>query len=216
MVQEIPAEPRCNTPVLHAGAETPWPALIERIRANESEGMEDLYDVFSRSVRFFLYRQLGQQDLEDFLHDSFLAVTQAIRRGELREPERLMGYVWAVVRRQLAGLIERTVNQRNQWAEVDGAARVFDRRPDPEWTAIGKQHQMMAYRLLNEVSGRDREILMRFYLQEQTQEEICREMHLTDTQFRLLKSRAKARFAALGKRRLVRRIGRKSDCRPGR
>src|ERR1051326_4786912 len=135
MVQGIPAEPRCNTTVLHAGAETPGPALIERIRANESEGMEDLYDVFSRSVRFFLYRQLGQQDLEDTLHDSFLAVTQAIRRGELREPERLMGYVWAVVRRQLAGLIERTVNQRNQWAEVDGAARVFDRGPDPEWMA---------------------------------------------------------------------------------
>jgi hypothetical protein len=35
-----------------------------------------------------------------------------------------------------------------------------------------------------------------------TQEEICVEMGLTETQFRLLKSRAKARFGELGKRRL--------------
>lgn len=167
--------------------------------------MEELYRVFSRGVRFYLYRQLGYQDLEDTLHDTFLAVTQAIRRGELRDPDRLMGFVWTIVRRHLASLIEQTVNQRNQRTEVEGASRVTDRRPDPEWAAIGKQHQIMAYRVLNEVSGRDREILVRFYLQEQTQEEICRDMQLSDTQFRLLKSRAKARFAALGRKRLIRR-----------
>jgi hypothetical protein len=38
-------------------------------------------------------------------------------------------------------------------------------------------------------------------LNEQTQEEICSAMDLTDTQFRLLKSRAKARFGDLGKKR---------------
>ena len=55
------------------------------------------------------------------------------------------------------------------------------------------------------LSARDREILTRFYLQEQTQEEICKEMILSDTQFRLLKSRAKARFAEMGRRKLGRR-----------
>jgi len=48
----------------------------------------------------------------------------------------------------------------------------------------------------------EREILRRFYLEEQTQEQICAEMGLTETQFRLLKSRAKARFGELGRRRL--------------
>ena len=43
---------------------------------------------------------------------------------------------------------------------------------------------------------------MRFYLREQTPEEICDEMGLTETQFRLLKSRAKARFAELGRKKL--------------
>jgi hypothetical protein len=40
---------------------------------------------------------------------------------------------------------------------------------------------------------------------EQTQEEICKEMRLSETQFRLLKSRAKARFGELGRKRLARR-----------
>jgi hypothetical protein len=40
---------------------------------------------------------------------------------------------------------------------------------------------------------------------EQSQEQICSEMELSDTQFRLLKSRAKSRFGELGKKRLAHR-----------
>ena len=57
--------------------------------------------------------------------------------------------------------------------------------------------------VLDELSVRDREILTRFYLQEEGQDQICSEMALTDTQFRLLKSRAKARFGELGKKKLA-------------
>ena len=42
--------------------------------------------------------------------------------------------------------------------------------------------------------------------EEETQEEICEEMMLTETQFRLLKSRAKARFGELGKRKLQQKM----------
>lgn len=58
---------------------------------------------------------------------------------------------------------------------------------------------------LNGLAVRDREILMRFYLDEQSQDQICAEMGLTETQFRLLKSRAKARFGELGRKALTRR-----------
>jgi RNA polymerase sigma-70 factor, ECF subfamily len=167
--------------------------------------MEELYRVFSRGVRFFLWRQIGKQDLEDTVHDTFLAVAEAIRRGDVREPDRLMGFVWTVVRRQLAAHIERAVTVRNQRVDLDGASGILDRSADPEWTAIVSQHRVLARRLLKEVSGRDREVLVRFYLKEQNQEEICRDMELTETQFRLLKSRAKARLGVLGRKTLSRR-----------
>ena len=60
-------------------------------------------------------------------------------------------------------------------------------------------------RVLAELSDRDQEILTRFYLQEQGQDQICDEMSLSETQFRLLKSRAKARFGELGRKKLAHR-----------
>jgi DNA-directed RNA polymerase specialized sigma24 family protein len=56
--------------------------------------------------------------------------------------------------------------------------------------------------VMRELSERGRDILTRFYLHGQSQEQICDEMNLTETQFRLLKSRAKARFGELGQKKL--------------
>ena len=182
-----------------------WLGLVESIQRGELAGMEDLYRVFSRGVRFYLCRQLGPQDLDDKVHDTFLIVVQAIRKGELREPERLMGFVRTVVRRQVAAQIDRAVQSRREQAELDTSSAVSDQRDTPEEAAISRQHEQVAETVLRSISGRDREILTRFYLMEQTQQQICDDMNLSETQFRLLKSRAKARFGELGRKTLARR-----------
>jgi len=180
---------------------------VERIRHGDPEGMEQLYRVFTKGVRFFLYRQLGPQDLEDRVHDMFLIITQSICRGDLREPERLMGYVRTVLHRQVAAQIEESVRARRNLTELDGKLELSDRAPDPERGAIEHQNEELAFRVLLAISKRDREVLIRFYLREQSSSQICRDMHLTATQFRLIKSRAKARFGELGRRRFARRSG---------
>ena len=76
--------------------------------------MEELYQIFSRGIRFHLCRQLGPQELDDKVHDTFLIVVQAIQRGELREPDRLMGFVRTIVRRQIAAYIEELVHNRRE------------------------------------------------------------------------------------------------------
>src|SRR5882757_9192604 len=114
----VPAEPR-------------WLALVESVRGGELAGMEELYRVFSRGVRYYLCRQLGPQDLDDKVHDTFLIVVQAIRKGELREPERLMGFVHTVVRRQVAGQIDRAVQNRREHADMDSTGAVSDHRNTP-------------------------------------------------------------------------------------
>jgi RNA polymerase sigma factor (sigma-70 family) len=167
--------------------------------------MEELYRVFSRGIRFYLCRQLGPQELDDKIHDTFLIVVQAIQRGELREPERLMGFVRTVVRRQVAAQIERAVQIRREQTDLDSTIPITDHGRTPEEAAIIKQHEEVAVAVLRSISKRDREILTRFYLMEQTQEDICEEMKLSETQFRLLKSRAKARFGELGRKTLTRR-----------
>jgi len=130
---------------------------------------------------------------------------QAIRRGELREPQRLMGFVRTIVRRQVAAHIDKVVHSRREQTDLDSGTRVADPRGNPEEAAIFRQRNELIQRVLHELSERDREILTRFYLDEQSQEQICSEMALTETQFRLLKSRAKARFGELGKKKLAQR-----------
>ncbi len=180
-----------------------WEQLVDQIRIGDPEGMETLYRVFARGVRFYLCRQLGPQELNDKVHDTFLIVVQAIRRGELREPERLMGFVRTVVRRQVAAHIDQAVQSRRERVDVDSGIQVMDARFNPEEVLVIKERSEIVERALRGVSDRDREILTRFYLLEQTQDEICREMSLTETQFRLLKSRAKSRFGELGKKKLA-------------
>jgi RNA polymerase sigma factor (sigma-70 family) len=191
-------------------ADTPqintWTDLVNRVRAGDPAGMEELYRVFSRGVRFFLCRQLGPQELDDKVHDTFVIVVQAIQRGDLRDPERLMGFVRTVVRRQIAAHIEKMVHDRREQIELDFGVTVADTGSDPEQRLIAGQRRDLMSRVLKGINRRDREILTRFYLMEQSQQQICEDMHLTETQFRLLKSRAKTRFGELGKRKLGRTL----------
>jgi RNA polymerase sigma-70 factor (ECF subfamily) len=184
-----------------------WSGLVERIRTGDPSGMEELYGVFSKGVRFYLWRQLGPQDLDDKVHDVFLIITQSIQKGELREPERLMGYVRTIVRRQVAAHIDTAVQARRNQAGLDAGLCLSDHHPDPERSAIDRQNAELAMRILSSLSKRDREVLIRFYLKEQPPGQICREMDLTETQFRLIKSRAKARYGELGRSRFSLRTG---------
>lgn len=182
-----------------------WVALVERIRQGDPESMELLYQRFFRGIRLYLRRQIGCQEIDDKVHDTFLIVLQAIRRGEVKEPARLLGFIRTVVRRQVAAYIEAAIHERRDLEPVESNYSLSDRQESPEERLLREQRRQIMAKVLREISKRDREILTRFYLLEQTQEQICSEMHLTETQFRLLKSRAKARFGELGRRTLARR-----------
>jgi len=47
-------EPAPGTADVNAG----WVELVERIRLEKTDGMEELYQLFSRGIRFYLCRQL--------------------------------------------------------------------------------------------------------------------------------------------------------------
>lgn len=200
-------EPEIDTDSRHPADEPCWADLVRGVQAGDPARIQELYDIFSKGVRFQLCRQLGPQDLDDRVHDIFLIIMQSIQRGDLREPERLMGYVRTVVRRQVAAHIEITVQARRNQTELEYGLTLSDHRPSAERRLIAEQHRDLALRVLNSLHQREREVLTRFYLKEQKADQICREMGLSETQFRLTKSRAKARFSDLAKTRLSRRKG---------
>jgi RNA polymerase sigma factor (sigma-70 family) len=185
-----------------------WAGLVGRIKAEEDGALEELYNAFLKGVRYRLFRQLGSSELDDGVHECFVSVVGAIRNGVIRQPECLPGFVQTVLRRQIAARIRKKGIERTKVTSIDLAPSVAAPGLNPEREAIRRQRVQLMREALAELSGRDNEILNRFYLQEQTQEQICTEMNLTETQFRLAKSRAKAKFGVLGQR-----LARKKPCR---
>ena len=180
-----------------------WAGVVAQIQAGDPTGLEQLYRTFSRGVRYYVARQLPYQDLDDKIHEIFVIIVEAIRKGSLREPERLMGFVRTVAQRQVAGHIERMVHNRTRETEIERGADVADATETPERAALVREKADLVKRALAKLSVRDRELLERFYVREQTPGRICAEMRLTETQFRLYKSRAKARFGELGRREMA-------------
>lgn len=154
-----------------------WADLVNRIKNGETDGIEELYRLFSQQIRACLNPEVGPEGLEERLRDALALATQPIRQGELQEPERLLDFVRTAINRPAI--------------DSEGSR------------AMRREEQVLMKRVLHELSDRDREILTRFYLQEQSQSKICLEMGLSETYFQLLKSRAKARFGELRKRKPV-------------
>lgn len=175
--------------------------LVECIERGDSTAKYRLYEIFNRGIRFQLVRHLGMADVDDKVHDTFLIVLQAIVRKDLRDPDRLLAYIRTIVKRQIASYIERAMTNRKSRPEGEGLD-LQDPCFNPEESLINHERTRIMRLALSELNARDREILIRFYLEEMPMDEICREMGLTVNQFRLLKSRAKTRFSEIGRRQL--------------
>jgi RNA polymerase sigma factor (sigma-70 family) len=182
-----------------------WKAVVDQIRHGDPAGEETLYQNLLRGARLFLQRRLGTRDVDDKVHDLFLTIIETIRRGELREPERLMGFVRTVLYRQLYLEVSHIVKSRETSSGIETAANVAGSAPTPEQQALAHEKIALMKQVLRKMSDRDFEVLTRCYLREQPPERICADMSLTPTQLQLLKSRAKARLSELMRRKLTRR-----------
>jgi len=174
--------------------------LVALIRHGHPKGLEQLYTM-AGNFTFFLMRQLGSDDLLDKVHDVFLSAATAIASGKLRDSDRLTPFLTTLTRFYTYGQIDRRVVRRKYAAPLEHT-NIPDRRINLELTIYRQQKKRIVQEILHEMPKRDRDVLERFYVHEQSKEQICREMNLTLNQFRLLKSKAKSTFAKLGQRRL--------------
>jgi DNA-directed RNA polymerase specialized sigma24 family protein len=136
---------------------------------------------------------LDSQSAQDRLHEILVIALAAIRRGELHEPVRLMGFVRTLARRQVAAHIRQAIFSRRRLVTLRETRlkAPLDESPEARTCRIEKLATLRD--VLARLVARDREILQRFYLDEQCAARICDDMRLTPTQFRLYKSRALAR-----------------------
>jgi RNA polymerase sigma-70 factor, ECF subfamily len=186
-----------------AEALNPRAQLVRQVREGDASGRTDLYELISTGLRPYLARQLRPQDYRDKIHTIFVDVVIAIQRGQLRDPDRLMGFARTIARRKVSGYICTAMADRRNQVDIESIFWLASPQASPENEMIFREQRDLVRWTLAQLSDREREILSRFYMQEQTQQQICSEMGLTHTQYRLLKWRSKARFGEVSRKQIT-------------
>lgn len=171
-------------------------ALVERIVEGDPGAEAELVARYGSGLSYLLRKVTGNPVLsEDLLQETFRVVLRRVRAGELREPEKLGGFL-----RQTAKNLARAEHRRGgRWESME------DGGPDPVDPGEGQLAQVirteeagMVRRVLRELrSIRDRQLLYRFYIAEEEKEEICRDLGLSSLNFNLVLFRARERFRKL-------------------
>ena len=187
-----------------SGGQTEWVELAGRLRNCDDSALEALYALLSKSKHTLSFRMLSAESTDDRLHEILVIVIEAIRSGKLRNPERLAAFVKTVSRRRTVEHIRRAVLQRRHFAAFDHTEPLAPGDESPEARTAQLERVESVLKAVQRLRPRDREILSRFYLREQPPEQICREMGITGTQFRLHKSRALAKCLELAQRHSTR------------
>ena len=152
-------------------------------------------------LRAQLTRVTGNMELaSDLLHDAVVTALQKLRAGEIRDPTNLDGYVYRVAlnhfrnyRRKDKSHLENSEDPAEPADETE--SRLVTDVEVAQWSRLVKQ-------VLQEVRlVRDRELLVRFYLQEESKEELCRAFGLTELHFNRVIHRARDRFRDLLRQR---------------
>ena len=179
---------------LHPGPGPLWTALVDRVAAGDPDAIQALFASFA-GLKGYFCRRIGSEDAEDMFHELIVVLIQQIQKGVLEDPERLPGYVYAIAQRHVAAQIRLRMRSRRTCSVDD--VKLTNQATDTETSLGRKELRTIAQRVLKSMPVQQRDVLIRFYVQEQRPEEIREAFGITETQIRLLKSRSKARFAEL-------------------
>lgn len=169
-----------------------WAGVIANVH---NGGIDQLHKFFYSGLLCYYSRRGYTQDAPDLAMNAVMATARSIRRGEIKDPNRLPGYVRSVAIRCLAATIESSVRARTRECEMTPNIACNGRTP--EELVIEEQRAKIVTKVLSAIPRHEREVLTRFYIDGQTKEEICEQLRLTEDQFRNMKSRAKLRVTSM-------------------
>jgi RNA polymerase sigma-70 factor (ECF subfamily) len=170
--------------------------LIQRILSGDKNAEAELVDRYTRGVSVILRRATSQRwMIEDLVQDTFQLALEKLRRGELRCPEKLSGFICNIARNLAIDGFRRAARhgKAERELQLDSPAP-----PDPLQQLLATEKASSVRRILNELrSARDREVLYRFYIAEQDKQQICAELGLTSLHFNRVLFRARERYREL-------------------
>src|SRR5215510_14988666 len=103
--------------------------LVKRIMDGNLSAEEELVASYSRGVSRAIMANGGRPEVENLSQETFKLALEKIRHGEVREPEKLSGFIISLARNLAIGYIRRARSGRE--IEIEAAANsVIDPAPD--------------------------------------------------------------------------------------
>jgi RNA polymerase sigma-70 factor, ECF subfamily len=173
--------------------------LVSRILAGDRNAEAELVERYHRGVTAIIRREVGGAvgAAEDLYQETFRIALEKIRRGDLREPEKLSGFVCAVARNLVIDYFRRA-SRRESLTEIEDAAPTPDPAPSQIDQLLQRERAAIVRQVIDELpSDRDRQLLFRFYIAEEEKDQICVDMGLTALHFNRVLFRARERYKEL-------------------
>lgn len=173
-------------------------ALARRVQAGDAAAETELVERYSRGVHFLLTELTRDPARADDLHqETFRLVLEKVRAGELREPEKLPGFLRQIARNLFIAEYRKTA--RRGLEDLDAVAvPPADPAPDQLTQVLQAEDARLLRQLLAELRPeRDRLVLFRFYLAGEPKERICADLGLAGSTFNVVLHRARHRFKTL-------------------
>ncbi|MBS0395468.1 MAG: sigma-70 family RNA polymerase sigma factor [Proteobacteria bacterium] len=157
--------------------------------------LAEVYRDFPGLRALILRRVRDPEIAADILQDAAVTTLQKLKSGDVARPEQVGGYLYRVALNHLRNYRRRDRVARavadgagEEPATADGAVESVDRH---RWMQLAREV------LADLPNRRDRELLVRFYLEDEDKQRLCAELGLTEEHFHRVIFRARNRFREL-------------------
>lgn len=172
--------------------------LVRRIVAGDAPAEEELVRRYKDGVSIIIGRVVQNGFVaEDISQETFKKALEKIRHGDVREPDRLSGFICSIAR-NLAIDYARKERKATKETEVGSSEQIPDPSLDQFEQLWRKQRAELVRQVINELKvKRDRELLFRYFIAEEDKDQVCAGLGLTRTQFNGVIHRALKRYKEL-------------------
>ena len=170
-------------------------SLISRIAQGDRQAEAEFVRLYERGVRVLVRRHCrpGDPVVDDLVQDVLSGVLERLRAGAIHDPVALPAYVQSAVVYATSAEY-----RRRRPTQTDAAVELMT---DSETPGTQLDASQLAGFLRNVLAGmpvaRDREILRRFYLEEEDKDSVCRALAIDPGHFHRVMFRARERFRLL-------------------
>lgn len=182
--------------------------LVHRIRSGDRSAEEELVERFSRGLRLMLRRLTPDPSVaEDVYQETFQLTVEKARRGEIHQPERLAGFLRSMARNLLIADRRKAARYTGLGDGEEAVDQLRPPEPEPQLLQVLRDEEAQHVRAL--LAGlrhdRDRELLLRFYLSDDSKQAICGDLGVDPQRFNRVLFRARQRLRELWERSEKRR-----------